>query len=267
MEHSRPIGRIGRIPWASSPETYPLSIAALIANGTMDANIAATLWAAVDEQRSFITVAVPQRAGKTTVASAVLGLRRPDIPLHFLTGDPAQLSELAREPASGYLVVAEFSQGPVPGYIWGAPVRRVFETLRSGYALQTSLHAPGVRAAIDVLTTGNAIPDGDASNVDLIVYIEVFRSEAGETIRRVSEVYELFNVEGGEPRGQTLFRWDSARDAFETLAPPRQFGRDAAGLEQRSAMLRELVATGRLAIGAVEEAVASYRSAGSHSSP
>ena len=61
-------------PWAGAPENYKLSIAALVQNGTMDAEIAGTLWAAVDEQASFLTVAVPQNAGKTTVASAVLAL-------------------------------------------------------------------------------------------------------------------------------------------------------------------------------------------------
>ena len=70
-------------PWAGTPENYKLSIAELVQNNTMDAEIAGTLWAAVDEQLSFLTVAVPQNAGKTTVASAVLALRPPEVAAAF----------------------------------------------------------------------------------------------------------------------------------------------------------------------------------------
>src|SRR5215217_2169266 len=132
-------------PWAGTPENYKLSIAELAHNGTMDAEIAGTLWAAVDEKLSFITVAVPQNAGKTTVASAVLALRPTEVELNFVEGRSAdELQQLARDRRGGYIVVGEFSQAPMPSYIWGDAVRKVFKTLHAGYALQTSLHAPGV---------------------------------------------------------------------------------------------------------------------------
>ncbi len=58
--------------------TMAITIAELVRNGTMSAQIAGTLWAAVDEQRSFLTVAIPRFAGKSTLSNAVLALRRPD---------------------------------------------------------------------------------------------------------------------------------------------------------------------------------------------
>src|SRR5215207_4880306 len=189
-------------PWAGTPENYKLSIAALVQNGTMDAETAGTLWAAVDEERSFLTVAVPQNAGKTTVASAVLALRPPEVELHFALGKSDELQGLARDArgaaagqkAGGYIVVGEFSHAPMPSYIWGDAVRNVFKTLHAGYSLQTSLHAPGVEAAVDVITKQNSVPDADASALNLIAYIEVFRTGDGAVARRVTEVYELDRI-------------------------------------------------------------------------
>src|SRR5712691_3855290 len=85
-------------------ESEGLSIAELVRNGTMSAEVAAVLWAAVEAQLSFLTVAVPQNAGKSTTSNAVLALRPPDVPLHQISGDPAQLAQLKRDKLGGYLV-------------------------------------------------------------------------------------------------------------------------------------------------------------------
>src|SRR3990170_1382751 len=98
-----------------------ITIVELIRNGTLSAQVAATLWAAVDERRSFLTVAIPRFAGKSTLSNAVLALRPPDVPLHQVDGSPGEMQRLKREQLGGYLVVAEFSEAPVPHYIWGEP--------------------------------------------------------------------------------------------------------------------------------------------------
>src|SRR5207249_5657455 len=87
-----------------------LTIAELVRNGSMSAAMAGTLWAAVDEGVSFITVAVPQNAGKSTTANAVLQLRPPGVLLHPVADEPERLEQLKRERLGGYLVVGEFSQ-------------------------------------------------------------------------------------------------------------------------------------------------------------
>lgn len=43
--------------WSRFPESDP-SLLDLVANGTLDAEIAATLWSIADERRSFMTVAI-----------------------------------------------------------------------------------------------------------------------------------------------------------------------------------------------------------------
>ena len=49
-----------------------LDLVALVRNGTMSPEIAATLSVAVRERRSFLVFAVPRLAGKSTVMHAML---------------------------------------------------------------------------------------------------------------------------------------------------------------------------------------------------
>src|SRR5688500_8425161 len=104
-----------------------ITIVDLVRNGTLTAQLGAVLLLPVDERQSLLTVAVPRFAGKTTTSNAILAMRPPDMPAYLVAGEPEVMDRLTRERLGGYLVVAEFAPAPVPGYIWGAPVRRVFE--------------------------------------------------------------------------------------------------------------------------------------------
>lgn len=239
-----------------------ITIAELVRNGTLSAEMAAVLWAAVDEQQSFLTVAVPRFAGKTTTSNAVLSLRPDDMPATPVAGEPSQMERLKQERRGGYLVVAEFAQAPVPGYIWGEPVRRVFETVHAGgYALQTALHAPGVDDAIQEVTFGNRVADEHASTFKLVMYIERFGQSFHTFWRRVTDLYEVYGVENGRPVGQSLFRWREDHDTFEQMAEPRQWGRDRAALERRARIIAGLAEGGQTSAVEVAAAVAEFRSA------
>lgn len=245
-------------PWAGTPENYHLSIADLVANSTLDSEIAGTLWAAADEQLSFLTVAMPRGAGKTTVASAVLGLRRPHIPLHPVLAEPRELADLREAQHGGYIVVGELSPYGMPSYIWGPPVRDVFDTLEHGYSLQTSLHATGVGPALRVVTHENGVSDEAASHLQLVVYIEARRGPDGRPFRRVAEVFEVDRVINGAPEGRTLFRWHAQGDRFEREAEPVQFGQDRSMVHRRREAIDELVRTGRTSIPDVSALVADF---------
>ena len=249
-------------PWAGTPENYRLSIADLVANGTLDAEIAGTLWAAVDEQLSFLTVAMPRGAGKTTVASAVLGLRQPHVPLHPILAEPAELTGLREARHGGYIVVGELSPYGMPSYIWGPPVRAVFDTLQHGYSLQTSLHATGVGAAMHVVTGENQVTDEAASHLKLVVYIDAARGADGRPLRRVAEVYEVDRVVDGAPQGRTLFRWHARDDRFEQVAEPVQFGQDRGVLRKRTDAIEDLVRSGRTSVKEVESLVREFADRG-----
>jgi hypothetical protein len=238
-----------------------ISIAELVRNRTLSAEMAAVLWAAVDEQRSFLTVAIPRLAGKTTTSNAVLALRPSDVPITPVAGERDLMQRLVEERRGGYLTVAEFAQAPMPGYIWGEPVRRVFETVHAGgYALQTALHAPGVDAAIQEVTYGNGVSDAHASVFKLVMYIERFGRGEDSFWRRVTDLYEVERVENGRPVGQSLFRWRESGDRFEQLAEPQQWGLDRSDLAQRAAILSHLAGSGQTSDNEVAAAVAEYRS-------
>lgn len=229
-----------------------LTILDLVANGTMDGDIAATLWSVADERRSFMTVAVPRFAGKSTVSAAILQLVRPGTPIHILTGDESQMEELARHPDGGYLVVGEFSRAPVDTYLWGAPVRKVFETVAAGFSLVTALHAPTVDEAYDKICSGNKVSDEDASTINYMVYIERHGESADDFWRRLSRVWEVERVVDGTPRARLLHRWDGDTDSFETVERPRLLDADHAVLQDRADRIRSFVAQGRTSAADVQ---------------
>ncbi len=236
-----------------------ITVAELVRNGTMSAEIAATLWAAVDEQRSFLTVAIPRFAGKSTLSNAVRALRPPDVSLHHVDGSPEVMQQLKQERLGGYLVVSEFSEAPVPGYIWGEPVRRVFETLEAGYSLHAALHAPGVEEAIRAVTEGNGVSDELASAFDLVLYIERFGDDEESFWRRLAEVYEVDRVRSGGPEGRTLFRWQADEDRHEAVEAPRGFALGPEEIKKRAVVIADLASTGRTAESDVAAAIAAFR--------
>jgi hypothetical protein len=171
------------------------------------------------------------------------------------------MDRLKQERRGGYLQVAEFAYAPVPGYIWGPPVRRVFETVHEGgYALQTALHAPGVEAGMLEVTEGNGISDEHASTFKLVMYIERFGYGYQNFWRRVTDLYEVEEVKEGRPRGRSLFRWQEGADVFEQLAEPQQWGSDRTDLAQRALIIAALAQRDLTGPGEVAAAISEYRS-------
>ncbi len=95
----------------------------LVANRTMSRDIAETLREIAGGRRSFIVLAVPRLAGKSTVLRAILAERPGSSPVLTLAEDGQDLDELVKKSAGGYLVIPEITQSAaMPGYIWGADV-------------------------------------------------------------------------------------------------------------------------------------------------
>jgi len=201
-----------------------LSLADLVANGTMSAAMAATLQATARARQSFLVVAIPRLAGKSTVMAAMLAHAPPGAPRRTVGDDGVDIDALAVASRGGYLVIPEISEYPVtPGYIWGAPVRRAFGHAGEEVALATALHAPGADEAIEVVCRGNRVPDEQAARIALVVYIRSLgRDWQRPTGRRIATVHEIVSVREGRPDTRLLHRWDERADRFEAVAEPRR---------------------------------------------
>lgn len=202
-----------------------LSLDDLVANGTMSRGVASTLRKAVEAHRSYVVIALPRLAGKSTVGKAMLAFaRKAKWPIRELGEDGTDVDALAAEARGGYLYVPEVSRFPVTeGYVWGAPVRRAFAAIAGGTSLSTALHADSAQDAITILRR-NRVPDEDLERLDLIVHLRSLGEDWREpTGRRVVDVNEMARMRDGAPTLRLLHRWDEARDRFEDLAEPKRF--------------------------------------------
>ena len=201
-----------------------LTLADLVANGTMSPEIAATLRATCQGRHSFLVVAIPRLAGKSTVMTAMLAHAPTGAPVATFGEDGIDSDALAAAGAGGYLVIPEISEYPVaPGYIWGMPVRRVFAHVDKEVALAAALHAPGADEAMEVVCRGNGVPDAQAAHIAIVVYIRSLgRDWRKPTGRRIATVHEVVGVKDGQAETRLLHRWDERTDRFETVAQPRR---------------------------------------------
>ena len=236
-----------------------ITIAELIRNGTMSAEIAGLLWAGVNEKVSFLTAAVYRNAGKSTIAKAVLSLRPKNVSLHYASNNWQVTEKLLNvEKHGGYLVVDEFSDYDYPGYLWGDEIKHVFKMLKNGYSLQASLHAESAEDAILELTQKNQISDDEASQIQLVIFIEMFGTSLSDAKRRVTQIYEVHRVEGGSPIGHLIFKWNIEDDSFELLEESHLFARNKEELTRRSEILGYLANTGKTLPEDIEKAITDF---------
>ena len=191
-----------------------IRLADQVANGTMSQEIADLLRQTAVDHKSFIVMAVPRLAGKTTTMRAMLAEQTK--PVLSLGYDGDDVDPLIAKAKGGYLVVPEISRGAwSAGYVWGDPVRRAFNGITQGTALATALHAPDPEEAFAIICRGCGVPDAHATRISLVVYLRSLGEWEQPTRRVVSTVHEIRGVKDGIPDAKLLFRWDEKTDRFE----------------------------------------------------
>jgi type IV secretory pathway ATPase VirB11/archaellum biosynthesis ATPase len=200
-----------------------LTLADLVANGTMSKDIAATLSATVKGRHSYVVVAIPRFAGKTTVMRAMLAHAPKGTPVATVEDDGTSVPRVLAAAKGGYIVVPEIAKMGRGGYIWGAPIRRVFAAVGDGLSLATVIHASSFEDAIGQISGDNAVPDKDVEKLALVVYIRSLGDDVEHPERRVvATVHELQSVRGGKPKANLLHRWNEQSDRFENVSAPRR---------------------------------------------
>src|SRR5204863_7202613 len=185
----------------------------LVANRTMSREVAETLRRIGRERRSFMVLAVPRLAGKSTVLRAILAERPPTSPVMTLAEDGQDIDQLLKKSTGGYLVIPEIAQSAaMPGYIWGADVRRIFKAARNeGVSLTATLHADGPDDAFAQICKGCGVVDADASKIEFSVHLRSIGRWEEPTRRVVQAVHSIEGIENGRPKLRLLHRWDGAR--------------------------------------------------------
>ena len=164
------------------------SVAQLIADGTLDPDLAATVWLLVEGLVPLVVGAGPRLTGKTTLLHALLDFLPPDIGTREIRGraedfswlpdalalgwpgedvadlvgrlrgpgeSPAPGTSAVREsgiapPEQTYLLCPELSNH-TPFYTWGLRARVLIRALQLGYGLGATIHAQSLEDLFDLL--------------------------------------------------------------------------------------------------------------------
>lgn len=284
-----------RAGWAFRPvPPTPRSIAELIRSGTLDAELAATLWLLIEGRVPVIVAAHEPGAGKTTLLTALLDFLPPDVRRIELAGasetfdwlpqaselgwrrsvsavDRARPEEPPVRPDDTVLFIPEFSDH-LPAYTWGEEARIAIRAASVGYGLAATIHAERLEDVLDALRRPPVRADDDElSRLGVVLILR--RLGAGR--RRVAAAHYLRPTARDE-HGHVqrlgpavLATWDPDRDRFEhfgwgvtpelALRIGRRAGDFELELDRRREALDGLVRDDVVEVDGVRSALRAYR--------
>jgi hypothetical protein len=162
--------------WWHYESRRPLSLAQIVALGSVDAYTAALVWLILEHGAS-LTVAGPTDPqpgiGKTTTLNALLQFLPEGTALAYMSGmyeDFAftQLPDI--EPEKTYALCNEVSDH-LPIYMWGRVARRYLTLPARGYHVATSVHADTIREVIQMYQRDLRVPVEDIRRLGLVINI------------------------------------------------------------------------------------------------
>ena len=257
--------------WAFRPlPPEPRSVVELIRAGTLDAQLAATLWLLIEARVPIVVAAEGHGAGKSTLLGALLDFLPPGIRTVELSGadetfdwlpqaaelgwsapagdgvaprsaraGKAPLGSPPIQPSTTVLVAAELSDH-LPSYTWGAEARLAVRAVSVGYGLATTIHGDSLE---DVFASLERPPvllsEDELSRLGVVVLLRAL----GDGRRRVVAAHYVRptarDMHGHVQRlgPAVLATWDPGRDAFEhfgwgiTPELARRVGRAAGDFE------------------------------------
>ena len=225
----------------------PLSIAQLVAAGSLDTRTAALLWLLVQRHQSFIVSGPTDPTpgvGKTTTLNALLGFLPAGSTVVYTMGmfeDFGFVNEV--EPATTCVLANEVSDH-LRIYMWGKPARTLLRLPQSGFAVASSCHADTIDDVMAMLTRDLRLRADDVRRLGVIVNIGLVGAVWPPRRRFLTTHFVLPDGGDDEPWGVRLLRlstWREASDDFEHADEPA---------------LRELAAAIGMAPDELEAAVA-----------
>ncbi len=202
---------------------HPLSMAQLIALGSVDVWTAGLVWLLL-ERKVSLTVAGPTDpkpgVGKTTVLNALFQLLPKEVTLVYTSGMYenfafTQHSEL--DPADTYVLCNEISDHQ-PFYMWGRVARHYLQLADYGYHIATSVHADTIRDVIYLYHHELRLSSETVRRLGLVVHVGKVGSESASRRRWLTThlLRPMVNPERAEAIIPVpLSVWNEHTDTFE----------------------------------------------------
>ena len=197
-----------------------LSVAQLIALGSLDARTAALLWLLVERHQSLIVSGPTDPTpgiGKTTTLNALLGFLPPGTTLVYTTGmyeDFGFRDEV--EPAATCVLANEVSDH-LRIYMWGGVARKLLRLPGDGYAIATSCHADTVDDVLSMLQRDLRLPAETVRGLGIVINIGVVGRVWPPRRRFLTVNFLAPQPPDGAPddvRLIPLAEWQSSTDTF-----------------------------------------------------
>ena len=179
----------------------PLSVAQLVAMGSLDASTAALLWLLMERHRSLIVSGPTDPTpgvGKTTTLNALLGLIPNGSTLVYTTGMYEDFDWVDEVPPETAYVLANEVSDHLSIYMWGRNARTLLKLPEKGFAIATSCHADTVADVLEMLGRDLRLPAGDIARLGVIVNIGLV-GRLWPPRRRFLSVHLLHPAVPGEP--------------------------------------------------------------------
>lgn len=279
--------------WAVRPvPPEPRSIVELIRGGTLDSELAATVWLLVEAGVPLVVAGEGPGTGKSTLLGAILDFVPPGTGVVELAGETEtfdwlpQATELGwpgagRPPRGGAIVkpgttlllAPEFSDR-LPAFTWGEAARLAVRAASIGYGLAATIHAESLDAVFDQLRRPPVgLTEDELSHLGVVL---VLRRPDGHRRRIVAAHYlrpVSRDVHGHVQRlgPAVLSTWDPAADRLEHFGwgvipeLAMRIGRRPGDFEveagARRDVLDSLAAAGQTDPERVRAAISDYRTA------
>lgn len=201
----------------------PLSVAQIIALGSVDIETAALIWLLL-ERGASLTVAGPTDpqpgVGKTTTLNALLQFLPEGTALVYMSGmyENFAFTRLPDiDPATTYALCNEVSDH-LPIYMWGRIARRYLTLPSQGYHVATSVHADTIDDVLHMYLRDLRLGSDDVRRLGLVINIGLVGRSYPARRRWLTTHFFASDVDPKQPNVVTpvpLSLWNSYDDTFE----------------------------------------------------
>jgi hypothetical protein len=153
---------------------HPLSVAQLIASGSLDARTAALLWLLVEKHQPLIVSGPTDPTpgiGKTTTLNALLEFLPGGSTLVYTAGMYEDFSFKDQVTPETTCVLANEVSDHLRIYMWGRVARALLRLPEEGYAVATSCHADTIDDVMNMLLGDLRLTTADVRRLGVIVNI------------------------------------------------------------------------------------------------